>query len=129
MLRIPGPPIRLCEGLSRRDILRAGALGWLGLSLPELLRLQASEPARGNKPSAAGAFVAESSAPASSDADRAVIGAHASHVTSAPQKQPGMRRKLAKRVSCAGAPAASQDSTSANSFPKPCAVAATVGPA
>src|SRR5947207_14527218 len=52
MLRIPGPPIRLCEGLSRRDILRAGAFGWLGLSLPELFRLQASASAHGKRPSA-----------------------------------------------------------------------------
>ena len=52
MLRIPGPPIRLCEGLSRRDMLRAGALSWLGLSLPELLQLQASASARGARSSA-----------------------------------------------------------------------------
>jgi hypothetical protein len=40
MIRIPGRPIRLCEGLTRRDLFRAGTLGCLGLSLPELLRLQ-----------------------------------------------------------------------------------------
>ncbi|MFO0965657.1 MAG: DUF1501 domain-containing protein [Gemmataceae bacterium] len=38
-LRANGP--RLCDGLSRRDILHAGGLGLLGLSLPELLRAQA----------------------------------------------------------------------------------------
>jgi uncharacterized protein (DUF1501 family) len=38
MIRISGRHLR--EDLSRRDLLRAGALGWLGLSLPELLRLQ-----------------------------------------------------------------------------------------
>src|SRR5947208_3134219 len=41
MIRIPGPAVRLSEGLSRRDLLRAGALGGLGLTLPGLLRLQA----------------------------------------------------------------------------------------
>ena len=40
MLRIPGQPIRLCHGLTRRDLLQAGALGSLGLSLPQILRLQ-----------------------------------------------------------------------------------------
>src|SRR5580704_4382033 len=29
---------RLCDGLTRRDVLHAGGLGLLGLSLPELLR-------------------------------------------------------------------------------------------
>ncbi|HEV2948028.1 MAG TPA: DUF1501 domain-containing protein, partial [Gemmataceae bacterium] len=38
MIRISGRHLR--EDLSRRDLLRTGALGWLGLSLPELLRLQ-----------------------------------------------------------------------------------------
>jgi uncharacterized protein (DUF1501 family) len=36
MLRILGPGARLCDGLSRREILRAGGLGALGLSLPLL---------------------------------------------------------------------------------------------
>ncbi|HZU38904.1 MAG TPA: DUF1501 domain-containing protein, partial [Gemmataceae bacterium] len=43
---------RLCDGLSRREILRAGSLGLLGLSLPELLRsrqAQAAQPARRGK--------------------------------------------------------------------------------
>lgn len=37
MLRILGRPSRLCDGLSRREILYAGGLGALGLTLPTLL--------------------------------------------------------------------------------------------
>ena len=38
MLRWMGSPIRLCEGLSRRDILRVGGLGFAhGLGLNQLL--------------------------------------------------------------------------------------------
>src|SRR5262245_28172624 len=33
--------IRCCDGLSRRSVIRAGLAGLVGLSLPELLRLQA----------------------------------------------------------------------------------------
>src|SRR5437870_1953752 len=32
---------RQCDGLTRRDVLRVGTLGALGLSLPQLLRLEA----------------------------------------------------------------------------------------
>ena len=39
MARLPSPP-------SRRDLLRAGALGAAGLTLPQLLRLQAQLDAR-----------------------------------------------------------------------------------
>jgi uncharacterized protein (DUF1501 family) len=52
MLRVPGHPIRLCNGLSRRDLLRAGTLGWLGLSLPELLRLQQAQASVAQRPPA-----------------------------------------------------------------------------
>src|SRR5262245_56123769 len=52
MLRIPGPPARLCEGLTRRDLLRAGSLGGLGLSLSQLLRLQETHAAAGRRASA-----------------------------------------------------------------------------
>src|SRR4029077_17489114 len=38
MLNLLAPGARLCDGLSRREALRAGSLGLLGLSLPELLR-------------------------------------------------------------------------------------------
>jgi hypothetical protein len=34
---------RLCDGLSRREILRAGGLGVLGLALPDLLRCQQAQ--------------------------------------------------------------------------------------
>src|SRR5262245_16215737 len=39
---------RLCNGVSRRDTLKIGALSALGLTLPEMLRLQAASasPAR-----------------------------------------------------------------------------------
>jgi hypothetical protein len=41
---------RLCDGISRRDVLHAGSLGLLGLSLPELFRhsAAAAEPHVGN---------------------------------------------------------------------------------
>lgn len=37
MLNILGSPRRTCQGFSRRDVLRAGGAGLLGLSLPKLL--------------------------------------------------------------------------------------------
>lgn len=39
MLRILGSPRRLCDGLTRREMLRAGGLGLCGLGLDTLLRL------------------------------------------------------------------------------------------
>src|SRR5580765_6213889 len=41
MLSLPGSGFRLCEGMTRRDWLRAGSLSALGLTLPELLRQRA----------------------------------------------------------------------------------------
>src|SRR5207302_3392101 len=38
MFSVKGTSRRLCDGTSRRDFLRVGALGCLGLSMPELLR-------------------------------------------------------------------------------------------
>ncbi|MFN0051402.1 MAG: DUF1501 domain-containing protein [Planctomycetales bacterium] len=38
MLRVLGKQTRLCDGISRREVLRAGGLGALGLGLPTLLR-------------------------------------------------------------------------------------------
>src|SRR5205814_2535279 len=40
--------VRHCDGLTRREMLRAGAIGLGGLALPNLLRLQqaAASPAR-----------------------------------------------------------------------------------
>jgi len=40
MLRILGSVRQLCQGLSRRDMLRVGGLGLGGLSLPQILSLQ-----------------------------------------------------------------------------------------
>jgi hypothetical protein len=40
MLHILGNPRRLCNGLSRREMLTAGGLSLLGLGLPEFFRLQ-----------------------------------------------------------------------------------------
>ncbi|HEX7377070.1 MAG TPA: DUF1501 domain-containing protein, partial [Pirellulales bacterium] len=41
MFNILGSRRDLCGGLSRRDWLRVGGLGLAGLTLPEVLRLQA----------------------------------------------------------------------------------------
>lgn len=41
MLRILGSKKTLCDGISRRDMLRVGGLGLAGLALPDLLTLQA----------------------------------------------------------------------------------------
>src|SRR3984893_17101035 len=38
MLNLLSTGVRLCDGLTRREMLRAGSLGLFGLSLPELLR-------------------------------------------------------------------------------------------
>ena len=40
MRSIPGQSYRLCDGVTRRDFLRIGALGMGGLALPELLRAE-----------------------------------------------------------------------------------------
>lgn len=42
MLSIPGRKYRLCDGVSRRDVLKIGALAMGGLALPDLLRLEAA---------------------------------------------------------------------------------------
>ncbi|MBX7164915.1 MAG: DUF1501 domain-containing protein [Pirellulales bacterium] len=49
MFRILGSTRTLCEGLTRRDLLRAGGLGLAGLALPDVLRLQAAA-ATSNEP-------------------------------------------------------------------------------
>ncbi|MEZ5354310.1 MAG: DUF1501 domain-containing protein, partial [Bryobacteraceae bacterium] len=41
MLSIPGRPGRTCDGWSRRELIRAGGLSLLGLSLPDFLRTEA----------------------------------------------------------------------------------------
>jgi uncharacterized protein (DUF1501 family) len=47
MLDVTGRATRNCEGTSRRSVLKLGALGLGGLTLPTLLRLRASAPAGG----------------------------------------------------------------------------------
>ncbi len=42
MLTIPGRPVRTCEGWSRRELLRVGGAGLLGLNLPEFLSWKAA---------------------------------------------------------------------------------------
>src|SRR5438270_1062730 len=42
MLSIPGGVGRTCDGVSRREFLRVGGAGLLGLSLGDILRLQAA---------------------------------------------------------------------------------------
>src|SRR6188474_1241205 len=42
MLTLHGPSKRVRPGISRRDVLKVGALGLGGLALPELLRLQSA---------------------------------------------------------------------------------------
>ena len=50
MLRILGKSSRLCDGLSRREILRAGGLSALGLSLPTLLQSRKAVASDGKGP-------------------------------------------------------------------------------
>lgn len=49
MLRILGSHKRFCDGLTRRDMLLAGALAPLGLSLPDWSRLRAASPKSANQ--------------------------------------------------------------------------------
>jgi Protein of unknown function (DUF1501) len=42
MLTIPGSPRTFCDGVSRRNFLRVGALGMGGIALPQLLRAEAA---------------------------------------------------------------------------------------
>jgi hypothetical protein len=46
MLTIPGPRTRFCDGVSRRNFLKIGALGLGGLSLPQLLHAEAKNGIR-----------------------------------------------------------------------------------
>jgi len=43
MLSISGSPKRLCDGMTRRDMLTIGALGVGGLALPDILRAEAAQ--------------------------------------------------------------------------------------
>src|SRR3954464_716600 len=40
MIRLLGPASRLCDGLSRRELMRVGGLSMAGLTLPQLLARQ-----------------------------------------------------------------------------------------
>src|SRR6185436_18253712 len=42
MISIPGQPGSTCDGWSRREFLRVGGAGMLGISLADILRLQAN---------------------------------------------------------------------------------------
>jgi hypothetical protein len=55
MLSLQAPGVRLCDGFTRREVLRAGGLGLLGLSMPELLRgRQAAAAATAPRPNQTG---------------------------------------------------------------------------
>ena len=41
MISIPGKPGSTCDGWSRREFLRIGGMGMAGISLADVLRLQA----------------------------------------------------------------------------------------
>lgn len=49
MLHVPGESHRFCDGLSRRNVLSAGFLGVVGLSLADLLRVRQAQAAAGKK--------------------------------------------------------------------------------
>ena len=44
MLSLHGAPGKLCDGISRREVLRVGGLSMLGLSLPRLLAARETAP-------------------------------------------------------------------------------------
>jgi hypothetical protein len=52
MLRILGSPQKLCDGWTRREMLRAGGLGLFGLGLSDFFRLQEVQAARGARAAA-----------------------------------------------------------------------------
>ncbi len=54
MLRVLGSPSRLCDGLTRREMLRAGGLSMLGLTTADLLRHEAAHAAAASQ--AGGSF-------------------------------------------------------------------------
>src|SRR3954464_9387064 len=54
MLSIPGLPGSTCDGFSRRELLRVGGAGLFGLSLAQVLHLQAASKALGQEKVAAG---------------------------------------------------------------------------
>jgi hypothetical protein len=56
MLSVLGRSVRLCDGITRREALRVGGLGFTGLTLPDWLRARAADGARKDAKSAAGRF-------------------------------------------------------------------------
>src|SRR5690348_8259188 len=48
MLTLEGSRARLCDGIHRREVLRAGGLGLFGLTLPELLRAREASASAAN---------------------------------------------------------------------------------
>src|SRR5579871_6184838 len=54
MLTVQGPQVRLCDGISRRAMLRIGGLATTGLLWSDWLRARAADSGkpRGNRPSA-----------------------------------------------------------------------------
>lgn len=48
MLSIPGRPGATCDGMSRRELLRVGGAGLLGLSLSQLLALESARQRTGD---------------------------------------------------------------------------------
>lgn len=57
MFHVPGDPARCCEGWSRRELLRIGAISLGGLSLPQLLRARAGATESGARPRAKSVIV------------------------------------------------------------------------
>lgn len=56
MLTISGSPRRLCDGMTRRDLMHVGGLGLLGLPLSEYFRLQSARAESGSGEPMAGGF-------------------------------------------------------------------------
>jgi hypothetical protein len=56
LLRILGSPQKLCDGWTRREMLRAGGLGLFGLSLPDFFRLREAQAARSSTAKTARSF-------------------------------------------------------------------------
>jgi hypothetical protein len=50
MLRVLGSPKKLCDGMTRRDMLWAGGLGLFGLGLGDLFRLRETQAATASRP-------------------------------------------------------------------------------
>ena len=50
MIRVLGGPKRLCDGLTRRDLLQVGSLGLLGMSLPAWQGGPAANAAENSEP-------------------------------------------------------------------------------